>query len=162
MSPPIASNVDLDTRDFFIYFQCSERALKDEKITAEESRLLSTLETKLNPSGESWFDIAAAIHAGEKEQPFVGGVDHERDLKEPQKDHELYEQTLITALKDDEINVDEWAILYELRGLLDISLITHSEIEHRLLEQHREEAIHPQFEDRLKQYLDLHLTFGAK
>jgi len=113
------------SRGSYLYLKVIETALADRIITNDEKMILHTLANSLRVTPNDASECML-IALGEIPSPFTEG--HGFD-KSHFGDASLYQEALISALDDAVINEDEWAILDNLRNLIQLQPDQHAMIE---------------------------------
>jgi len=119
---------------FTIYVETLRVALEDEVITDDESAMLKVVRRELGLKGEEHQRALKLVESSKD--------DAEQASTRPshsEAEH-LYEKVLFTALADDTISEDEWALLDILRITTAVSDTEHQAIASRVKTRFNEEG----------------------
>ncbi|RAH15667.1 MAG: hypothetical protein CMB56_002300 [Methanobacteriota archaeon] len=139
-------------RSKYLYYMTVEKALDDNIITGDESKILSILGKSLYLEENIQQEIMNSFREGNNSFDFDLDKVEEPGIGE----FTAYQSALIAALDDEIITDDEWALLDILRELMVIQPNHHSMIEQSI----RSRAKNLDGEEKLVNKLDRFLSRG--
>ncbi len=142
------------SRGLHLYLKTLEAALDDDIITDDETSILGVIASAFalpeGVMGQCW-----AILRDQMENP-ISETDAESHERRRIGDATMYQTALITALEDEVITEDEWAILDVMRRVMRIQSDEHVLIEEAVRSMAAKFDDSASFVARLDRYVSLH------
>ncbi len=142
------------SRGLHLYLRTLETALDDDIITDDETSILKAIARAFalpdGIMGQCW-----AILRGQVDNP-IGDSDAVSHERRRIGDATMYQSALITALEDEVITEDEWAILDVMRRVMGIQADEHALIEESVRSMAAKFDDSESFVARLDRYVSLH------
>ncbi|MEL0101663.1 MAG: hypothetical protein VW862_08195, partial [Euryarchaeota archaeon] len=118
-----------ESRGLYLYIEIMKTALDDEIVTDDEAAIMKVLATALGISDD---DLSDAIDVAKGIDPYPISASNDYD-ESRMGDASTYQSALIAALDDEVITEDEWAMIENLRTLLNIQPDEHALIEEAII-----------------------------
>ncbi len=143
-----------ESRGLHLYLRTLEAAVEDEIVTDEEMSILSVIARAFALPGDIMSDAWIALR-NSGENPIDPSNSHAYETRQ-MGDATTYQTALVTALIDEIITEDEWAMLDVMRRVMNIQPDEHALIEEAVRAMAANSENGDSFVNRLDRYVTLH------